>query len=281
MKNILAIVASLFVAGQTLAQGNKTIYLWPGQVPGETEAKHDPVQTDNTSGNVIRITDITNPALIVYEPEESKKNGSSVIVCPGGGYSILAVDKEGYEIAEWLNSLGYTAFVLQYRVPKKYEGAFMDIQRAIRIVRNGANKWKLDVDTVGVIGFSAGASLSAHLSTRFTEQTYLKIDAMDDLSSQPNFTMLIYPAGLDRGENRSLTPELTISDKTPPTFIFATTDDRHANSALVYAGALRDAKIAVEVHLLPEGGHGYGMRKGNAAGETWPKLAEVWLNNLK
>lgn len=281
MKNILAIAISLFITSQTLAQGSETIYLWPGQVPGETEAKHDPVQTDNTSGNVIRITDITNPALIVYEPEESKKNGSSVIVCPGGGYSILAVDKEGYEIAEWLSSLGYTAFVLQYRVPKKQEGAFMDIQRAMRIVRNGAKKWKLDVDKVGVIGFSAGASLSAHLSTRFAEQMYSKVDAMDDLSAQPNFAMLIYPAGLDRGENRSLTPELTISDKTPPTFIFATADDWLANSALVFAGALRDAKIPVELHLLPEGGHGYGMRKGNAAGETWSKLAEVWLSNLK
>jgi acetyl esterase/lipase len=281
MKNTLAIVALLFISTQISAQGKKTMHLWPGQVPGETEAKHDPVQTNKTSGNVIRITDITNPALIVFEPKESKKNGSSVIVCPGGGYSILAVDKEGYEIAEWLNSQGYTAFVLQYRVPKTYAGAFMDIQRAIRIVRNGAKKWKLDVNKVGAIGFSAGANLSAHLSTRFTEQAYSKIDAMDDLSAQPNFAMLIYPAGLDRGENSSLTPELAISDKTPPTFIFATADDRHANSALVYAGALRDAKISVEVHLLPEGGHGYGLRKGNIAGETWPKLAEVWLNGLQ
>jgi len=281
MKNILAIASLLFVFTQISAQEKETIYLWPGHVPGETEAKHDPVQTDNTSGNVIRITDITNPALIVYEPKESKKNGSSVIVCPGGGYSILAVDKEGYEIAEWLNSLGYTAFVLKYRVPKKYAGAFMDIQRAIRIVRNGAKKWKLDVSKVGVIGFSAGANLSAHLSTRFTEQAYSKIDAIDDLTAQPNFAMLIYPAGMDGGENRSLTPELAISDETPPVFIFATADDRHANSALVFAGALRDAKVSVEVHLLPKGGHGYGLRKGNIAGETWPKLAEVWLNGLQ
>ncbi|MFT7034676.1 MAG: acetyl esterase/lipase [Cyclobacteriaceae bacterium] len=281
MKKILAIVASLFLAGQTLAQGSKTIYLWPGQVPGETEAKHDPVQTDNTSGNVIRISDITNPALIVFEPNESKKNGSSVIVCPGGGHRILAVDKEGYEIAEWLNTLGYTVFVLQYRVPQKQEGAFMDIQRAIRIVRSGAKKWEIDPDKIGVIGFSAGGSLAAVAATRFNEETYATIDQIDSLAARPNFALLIYPAYLDNGENRSLTPELTITDKTPPTFIFATADDRLANSALVYAGALRDSKIPVELHLLPVGGHGYGMRKGNAAAETWPKLAEVWLNNLK
>jgi acetyl esterase/lipase len=281
MKNILSMVATVFLSVQIYAQGNKTIYLWPGQVPGETTAKHDPIQTDNTSGNVIRITDITNPALVVFEADKAKKNGSSVIVCPGGGYSILAVDKEGYEIANWFNSLGYTAFVLQYRVPQKQEGAFMDIQRAIRIVRSKAKEWDINSDKIGVIGFSAGANLAAHLSTRFKEKPYLGIDGLDDLSAQPNFSMLIYPAGMDRGENRSLTPELTISDKTPPTFIFATTDDKYSNSALVMAGALRDAKIVVEVHLLPEGGHGYGMRKGNVAGETWPKLAEIWLSNLK
>ena len=281
MKNILPIVVLLFISIQISAQKNKTIYLWPGQVPGESEAKQDPVQTDNTSGNVTRITDITNPALIVYEAEASKRNGASVIVCPGGGYSILAVDKEGYEVAEWLNSLGYTAFVLQYRVPKKQEGALMDVQRAIRIVRNRAKDWKINTEKVGVMGFSAGGSLSARAATRFNEKTYKAVDKIDEISSRPNFAMLIYPAYLDNGENKSLTPELTITDQTPPMFVFATADDTHGNSALVMAGALRDAKIPVELHLLPEGGHGYGLRKGNAAGETWPKLAEVWLSNLQ
>jgi acetyl esterase/lipase len=157
----------------------------------------------------------------------------------------------------------------------------MDIQRAIRIVRSGAKKWEIDPDKIGVIGFSAGGSLAAVAATRFNEETYATIDQIDALAARPNFALLIYPAYLDNGENRSLTPELTITDKTPPTFIFATADDRLANSALVYAGALRDSKIPVELHLLPVGGHGYGMRKGNAAAETWPKLAEVWLNNLK
>ncbi len=100
-----------------------TIYLWPNEVPGETEEKHDPIQSDNTDRNVTRLTDITNPALIVFEPDSKIKNGIGIVICPGGGYNILAIDLEGYEVAKWLNSLGYTAFVLQYRVPQKQEGA--------------------------------------------------------------------------------------------------------------------------------------------------------------
>jgi acetyl esterase/lipase len=203
-----------------------------------------------------------------------------VIVCPGGGYSILAIDKEGYEIAEWLNTLGFSAFVLQYRVPKKQEGALQDAQRAIRIVRSNAKKWGLNPDKIGIMGFSAGGSLSARASTMYNVKTYDAVDKSDALSCKPDFALLIYPAYLDRGENRSLTPELDVNSETPPTFIFQTADDRLANSALVYAQALRDAKVPVELHLLPEGGHGYGMRSGIDAAETWPKLAGKWLKKL-
>jgi len=256
----------------TFAQNRDTLYLWPGEVPGEMGAKQDPVQTDNTSGQVTRITDITNPALIVFEPEEALKNGAAVIVCPGGGYNILAIDKEGYEVAEWLNTLGYTAFVLQYRVPNKQQEALYDLQRSIRMVRTKAAWEKL-----GIIGFSAGGSLGARAGTRFKEDTYDKIDEMDEASSRPDFAMLIYPAYLDRGDNRSLSPELSVDQDTPPMFIFGTADDPYGNSSLVMAGALRDHKVPVELHLLPEGGHGYGMRPGNIAAETWPSLAEGWL----
>ena len=272
---IFAITIGLSVFSQT----NEIIHLWPGQVPGEKEAKHPPVQTDNTSGNVLRISDITDPAMVVF-PAGNENNGASVIVCPGGGYNYLAIDKEGFEIAEWLNKLGFTAFVLQYRVPKKQEGALQDVQRAIRIVRSRAEKWNLDPDKLGIMGFSAGGSLSARASTMYDTETYPPIDATDELSARPDFTLLIYPAYLDRGENRSLTPELTVNENTPATFIFQTADDRLANGSLVYAGALRDAGVSVELHLLPEGGHGYGMRPGITAAETWPVLAEKWLRNL-
>lgn len=205
------------------SQKEEIIHLWPDQVPGETEAKHTPVKTDNSSGNVTRITDITDPALVIFPASADNNNGAGVIVCPGGGYSILAIDKEGYEVAEWLNTLGFNAFVLQYRVPQKQE--------------------------------------------------------KDVLSCQPDFALLIYPASLDKGENRSLTSELEVNKNTPPMFIFGAADDQHSNSALVMTTSLRDKKVPVEFHLLSKGGHGYGLRSGNIAAETWPKLAGKWLKN--
>lgn len=272
-------ITLLFSLSMLSAQTRDTLYLWPDQVPGEQEAKHAAVQTDNTKGNTIRLTDITNPALVVFEPKKQNSSGVGIVICPGGGYNILAIDKEGYEIAEWFNELGYTAFVLQYRVPKKQAGALNDIQRAIRMVRSKAIKYDLKVDKIGVLGFSAGGSLGARASTLFNTETYEKIDDMDKVSSRPDFAMLIYPAHLDHGENRSLTPELTITEATPPFFIFGTADDQYGNSSLVMTTALRDHKIPVELHLLPTGGHGYGMRPGNIAAETWPNLARKWLES--
>jgi acetyl esterase/lipase len=278
MKLQLIFLLLLSCTTMGFAQTRDTLYLWPGAVPGESLPKSTPVKTDNTSGNVTRLTDVTNPALIVFKPHSALNNNTAIIVCPGGGYNILAIDKEGYEVAEWLNTLGYTAFVLQYRVPQKQKEALYDIQRAIRLVRTNALTW--GVEKIGVLGFSAGGSLSARAATRFNEDIYPKSDQIDQASSRPDFGVLIYPAYLDNGENRTLTPELTISEDTPPLFIFGTADDTYGNSSLVMAGALRDHKVPVELHLLPKGGHGYGMRPGNIAAETWPGLAERWMERL-
>jgi acetyl esterase/lipase len=280
MKTTITLLAFFSLTLISYSNPADTIFLWQGKVPGEVVEKHPPVQTENTSNNVIRLTDVTDPAIIVFKPDASVSNGAGVIVCPGGGYNILAINLEGYEIAEWLNKLGYTAFVLQYRVPKKQEGALMDLQRAIRTVRNKADIWGIDPGKLGVLGFSAGGSLCARASTRFSEDTYTRTEDIDQLSCRPDFSVLIYPAYLDQGENRALTPELTITSETPPMFIFGTADDRWANSTLVMATALRDAKIPVELHLMPIGGHGYGLRTGNTAAETWPGLAEIWLKNI-
>jgi len=273
-------IVMLFFLSMVQAQTRDTIYLWTDKVPGEKEAKHEPVQTDNTKGNVVRLTNITNPALVVFKPIKQNDSGVGIIICPGGGYNILAIDKEGYEIAEWLNNLGFTAFVLQYRVPKKQKGALIDIQRAIRIVRSNSLKYNLNTRKLGVLGFSAGGNLCTRASTRFTSDTYEKSDNIDTLSSRPDFAMLLYPAYLDKGENRNITPELEITKDTPPFFIFGTADDKHGNSALVMATALRDNKVPVDLHLLSKGGHGYGKRPGNIAAETWPNLAREWLKHI-
>ena len=280
MRLFSTLILILLFTVANYAQTRNTIHLWAGKVPGEKEDKHEPIKTSNTRGNVIRLTDITNPAVIVFEPDVSVNNGAGVIVCPGGGYKILAIDKEGYEVAEWLNKLGFTAFVLQYRVPDKQEEALFDIQRAIRVIRSKAPAWALNTSKLGVLGFSAGGSLSARASTRYAVDTYAKMDSIDSISCRPDFAVLIYSSSLDDGENRSLTPELLVDNNTPPMFIFGTSDDRFGNGSLVMAAALRDNEVPVEVHLLQEGGHGYGMRPGNIAAETWPLLAEDWLNKV-
>ena len=280
VKLFFVLILMLLSTMTNYAQIRDTIYLWEGKVPGENNIKHKPAEFSTSSPDDIRITNVTNPAIIVFEPEASVKNGAGVIICPGGGYRILAIEKEGYEIAEWFNKLGFTAFVLLYRVPDKKEEALYDIQRAMRIVRSKASKWDLNPNKLGVMGFSAGGSLSARASTRYTVPTYTKMDSFDSMSCRPDFALLIYPAYLDFGENRSLTPELLVDNNTPPMFIFGTADDSHGNSSLVMATALRDNKVPVELHLLPLGGHGYGLRSGNVAAETWPLLAEKWLKKV-
>jgi acetyl esterase/lipase len=278
MKMPLASLLFVCLTFFSFGQMSQPVYLWPDKVPGETEAKHDPVQTPNKDGDVVRLTDVTNPAFFVFKPSAEKQNGVGVIVCPGGGYNILAINKEGYEVAEWLNKQGITAFVLQYRVPKKQGGALMDVQRAMRIIRSNSDSYGVKYNKLGVMGFSAGGSLSARAATLASNKTYLPIDKTDSLSCRPDFALLIYPAYLDLGKNRSLTPELIVNQQTtPPMFIFATADDTYGNSSLVMTTALRDAKVPVELHFMPKGGHGYGLRPGNIAAETWPGLAEKWL----
>lgn len=259
-------------------QKREIIYLWPGKVPGELKSKQPPSFDTTNNDNIIRFSEVTDPAIEVYLPDPAKQNSSAVIVCPGGGYHILAWNLEGTEIAGWLNKLGYAAFVLQYRIPDKKEGALQDVQRAIRIVKYNSQKWNIDPEKTGVMGFSAGGSLSARASTLFNKRTYPPVDKTDSLSCRPSFTMLIYPAYLDQGPDLTLTPELTLSKEVPPIFIFQTADDPYGNSALVMATTLRNAKLPVELHMLATGGHGYGLRPGKIVAETWPLLAEKWLS---
>ncbi|NLR57946.1 alpha/beta hydrolase [Chitinophaga polysaccharea] len=277
MKQTGILLTMMLGLTMTISAQQQTIHLWPGKVPGETAAKHAAVVTPDGSNNIKRLTDVTDPVLEVFPAPAGNSNGIGVIINPGGGYGILAIDLEGDEIAAWLNKLGYTAFVLQYRVPKKQAGALQDAQRAIRLVRSRAAEWGLQPDKIGMMGFSAGGSLTARAATRYNVNTYTAIDKADSLSARPAFGILVYPAYLDQGTNRTLTPELTVNEQTPPMFLFATADDFYGNSALVMAGALRDAKVPVELHFYAKGGHGYGLRSGNPAADAWPALLEQWL----
>jgi acetyl esterase/lipase len=274
----LPVIAFLLVSMNIFPQSKNLIYIWPDKVPGEKKEKQQPVIAESKNDSVLRIAEITNPAFEVFPASPSSANGAAVIICPGGGYSILAYDKEGTEVAAWLNSMGISAFVLQYRVPQKKEGALQDVQRALRLVRQNAGKFNIDQEMIGVMGFSAGGSLSARSATLFNSMTYQAVDKTDSISCRPSFALLIYPAYLDQGPDFTLTPELKLSKDLPPMFIFQTADDTHANSSLVMTAALRKFKIPVELHLMAEGGHGYGLRKGINAAETWPVLAEKWFS---
>jgi acetyl esterase/lipase len=280
MKIIISFLLITMTCFESFSQNKDQIYLWPGKVPGEAKEKLAPVTAASENDNIIRIAEVTDPSMHVFLPDQSVKNGAAVIICPGGGYHILAWDLEGTEVAAWLNKNGYVAFVLQYRVPDKKAGALQDVQRAVRNVKQNAVKFGIDPERVGVMGFSAGGSLAARASTNFNRKTYSPIDKADSLSCRPSFAILIYPAYLDQGPEFSLTPELKLSSDVSPIFIFQTSDDQYANSALVMAQSLRNAKLSVELHLLPAGGHGYGLRPGNKAAETWPVLAEKWLHQI-
>ncbi len=277
MRPPLLILFLPFLLGTVYSQDYETIELWPQGVPGQSEGKAPSLLSEDKGDGITRLRQVTNPTLRVYEANPDSKNGAAVIVCPGGGYHILAIDKEGYEIGEWLSEIGYTAFVLQYRVPKNRAGALQDVQRAVRCVRGMSEERGLSASKIGVLGFSAGGSLGARLCSRYREELYPSVDEWDRLSARPDFTALLYPAYLDQGPNESLTPELVITKKTPPTFLFVTADDRFVKSSLVMSSALSASKVPFELHVLPRGGHGYGMRPGNPAAEAWPQLCADWL----
>ena len=272
-KTMLLASAMLLAAPAWAQESERNI--WPDKRPAEVVLKKGKMKQTMGEDDILRIQQMPVPTLQKFPVVKSPK-GKVVIVCPGGGYQILAVNHEGTEIAQWLNALGYTAYVLRYRVPDNREGALQDVQRAIRIART-ENPGK----QVGVMGFSAGASLTARAATRFQSPSYTATDETDTQSARPDFAALIYPAYMDEGEHHTLTPELTITEQTPPFFVFQTADDRYGNSALVISQALRNHKIPVQLHIYEKGGHGYGLRANLAeAASKWPKLMEEWLLGL-
>jgi acetyl esterase/lipase len=255
-----------------------TQLLWPtGKMPGHGP-KEEAVEhaLPSRGDNVLRISDINEPTIAVFKAPGAAKPTPAVIICPGGAYGILCIDKEGTEIAAWLNSIGVTGVVLKYRVPNNQDGAFQDIQRAIRIVRHHAAAWNIAPDRVGVMGFSAGGHLCARLSTNSDKATYPIIDDTDEQNLRPDFTILIYPAYLAQVPGK-LSGGLPVNTKTPPTFLVHTEDDKSfVPGTKLYHTALQTAKVPNEFFLCAEGGHGYGLRaKGEVS--VWPKKCQVWL----
>lgn len=249
------------------------------------------------------IINVHYPTLDVYLPEPAAATGCGVVICPGGGYWVLATEHEGSDIARWLNSLGVAAFVLKHRVPPDYRHPvpMQDTVRAMRLVRANAGKWGLKPDRIGVMGFSAGAHLAALVATRFDSGDAQSPDAVERESCRPDFQVLAYPVisfikdyckGPSRprliGETpseqlkRDLSAELHVTPQTPPAFVFQSSDDdgvdpRNSTDLCV---ACQLNKVPVELHIFPTGGHGFGMGKSGTSESQWPGLMAKWLEQL-
>jgi acetyl esterase/lipase len=227
---LLATAARVFAAPEPIA-------LWPQNAPGEkAELPPEADLTKSTDGPVagkplIRLGNVSHPTITIFPPPREKDTGAAVLVCPGGGYNILAWDLEGTEVCEWLNSIGVTGVLLKYRVPKrdgleKHGPALQDAQRAMGIVRQRAGELGVDRARIGVLGFSAGGHLAAALCSASEARTYSKTDAADELSCRPGFAVLVYPAYLTlKDDDDKVAPELRVTAHTPPTFLVQTQDD--------------------------------------------------------
>jgi len=296
---LASLVAGFLVVAPTVgwaAEAAKPAFgplpLWPAAAPGEVAGEVGPeraVPSKPGQKPVLRIHNVTRPTLEVWAPPREKATGAAVVVCPGGGYHILAWDLEGTEVCRWLNSLGVAGVLLKYRVPRrkgrpKHEAPLQDAQRAVRLVRAHAKQWGIDPDRVGILGFSAGGHLAAVASTCFDRPAYEPVDEADRLPPRPDFAVLVYPAYLvtdERAEVPRLAPEVRVSRQTPPTFLVVAGDDHFAPSSLFYYRALRTAGVPAELHIYPRGGHGFGLRAdGPPVARAWPRLCEAWMRRL-
>lgn len=278
--------AAAFTTFSLTAAEPEQIRLWPAAAPGEKgDLPPEAAQPARPNDTTIRLGNVSDPTLTIYRPAADKANGTAVVICPGGGYNILAFNKEGTEVAEWFNSIGVTGIVLKYRVPKRmererHEAPLQDVQRAVGVVRHRASEWGLDPARIGVLGFSAGGHLAAASSNNYGKRTYPGVDAADEVSCRPDFALLIYPAYLVDKDNK-LAPELPVSKDTPKTFIAMTEDDGvRVECALFYYLALKQAKVPAEMHVYPTGGHGYGLRPSEHLVSSWPARAADWMKSI-
>lgn len=288
---LLAVFVILF-AKPLDAQGQEKeeLKLWPDGLPaGSVEVDPKKVkelkakEAADPRGHKFYVD---SPTLTVYQAPEVDANGCAVMICPGGGYNALSWQKEGVEIAEWFNSIGVTAFILKYRVPRRIPDKIhwepmQDVQRAIRLVRQHGTKYGIDSNRVGVLGFSAGGHLAVMAGVQYETKCYEPIDDVDKRSARPDFICPIYVAYLADGykdDKAELGPLITVTENTPPTFMAVTWDDkfRGAQSALLFS-RLREHNVSAELHAYSKGGHGYGIRKSEKPVSTWHHHLEAWM----
>jgi len=242
---------------------------------------------DNLVGGrpIIKLGNVSIPEMHVFLPAE-KGNGGAVLVCPGGGFSILAWDLEGTEVAHWLNSLGYAAVVLKYRVPTRahsdngaWEGPVMDAQRALSLIRANASQWQIDPRRIGILGFSAGGQTAARVLVAKGKRTYEASDDYDQQSCAADFALLIYPAWIADADGQ-LSEGFQVDAETAPVFFVHAFNDRiSCMSSVALFAALKQANVPSELHVYADGGHGYGLRETDLPVTRWTDPAAAWLQH--
>ncbi|MBD0369058.1 MAG: alpha/beta hydrolase [Flavisolibacter sp.] len=305
MKKIIFLLITssvLYLQGKTQEM---TIPLWPsGKVPNYKKTNE---MEKRDSVEIVRISMVQQPDIAVYLPAKRNATGQAVVVCPGGGYGVLAYDWEGTDVAKWLNANGIAAAVLKYRLPNSKSNVvphlspLMDAKRAIRLVRAHADQWNIKRDKVGVMGFSAGGHLASTLGTHFDGGDSKATDSVERFSSRPDFMILMYPV-ISMSKNimhvgsrnnligdqpdtalaRLYSNELQVTKETPPTFLVHATDDTGVpvENSLLFYQALKDKGVSAEMHLYPYGGHGFGLAVGRGYLQTWTDRCIDWLRSL-
>lgn len=313
MKPLLFLLCVLYSCGGVAAQtpvwqpspGHTQVPIWPGAIPDaqptaeqeRTEVAKGP--TDLVAGRPwLAVEQVSRPTMTVYSPK-GRNTGAAVVLFPGGGYTILAIDLEGTEVCDWLTSRGITCVLLKYRVPDsgpayhndchcnihpKAPTALEDAQRTVGLVRFHAAEWHIDPRKIGVMGFSAGGHMVANISTHFEHRSYAPVDAADNVSCRPDFAVAIYPGHMLENTTKEfeLNPEIPVTANTPPTFLLQNEDDYvdGVKQSLVYYIALKNANVPVEMHLYAQGGHGFGLRRTKLPVTRWSALVETWLGTI-
>lgn len=299
LKRSIFSILYLSMMTSVFSQNVETIPLWKSDIPNSISNSNYHEQPVFDGKTLTSTSQIVTPTLTVFTPKAKKENGTAVVICPGGGYHHLSMNKEGAKVGAWLSDLGITAFVLKYRLPNdaimtdKTIGPLQDAQEAIRYVRRHAKDYKLDPAKIGVLGFSAGGHLASTVSTHYNQEVYKH----DSVSAKPDFSILIYPVismklGVTHeGSRRNLLGEtptenliknysnaLQVNAATPPTFLIHATDDGAVpvENSLEYYAALRQNKVPAALHIFEQGGHGFGLSKPETQ-LYWQSLCEQWL----
>jgi acetyl esterase/lipase len=300
IKSLFVIICLLFTANMQAQNSNMPLYSGTKPNSKDNGGKEKIVYQDITV-----ISNVQVPGIDIYLPTKRFATGQAVVICPGGGYWILAYDLEGTDIAKYLNSIGVAAIVLKYRLPtygntvESHKVPLMDAQRAIRLVRSNASKWNISPDKIGIMGFSAGGHLASTAGTHFDYGNKTSSDSVEKMSCRPDFMILMYPvisfvdpsthtgsrdALLGTNQTREMldyySSELQVTKDTPPAFFVAADNDTGVpveNTLLMYK-ALRAKKIPAELHILSEGEHGFGLGTGNEHINSWTNSLKLWLN---